>query len=76
VFPRSAKEVALTPEIRALLQIEDEALTPADLIRAILRAPVELLYLGGIGTYVKAPAETNAEAGDKANDAVRIDATE
>ena len=76
VFARSAKEVALTPEIRALLQIEDETLTPADLIRAILKAPVELLYLGGIGTYVKAPVETNAEAGDKANDAVRIDATE
>jgi len=76
VFARSAKQVTLTPEIRALLQIEDEALTPADLIRAILRAPVELLYLGGIGTYVKAPAETHAEAGDKANDAVRIDATE
>jgi glutamate dehydrogenase len=76
VFPRSAKEIALTPEIKARLEIEADALSPAELIRAILKSPVELLYLGGIGTYVKAPWETHAEAGDKANDLVRVDATE
>jgi glutamate dehydrogenase len=76
IFPRSAKSVALTPEVRALLEIEDEALAPAELIRAILKAPVELLYFGGIGCYVKAPTETNAEVMDKANDAVRVDGPE
>jgi len=76
VFPRTAKEIALAPEIAALLEIEAAALSPAELIRAILKSPVELLYLGGIGTYVKAPSETHAEAGDKANDLVRVDATE
>ncbi len=76
VFPRAAKEIALTPEIKALLEIDADTLSPAELIRAILKSPVELLYLGGIGTYVKAPFETHAEAGDKANDLVRVDATE
>jgi glutamate dehydrogenase len=76
VFPRTAKSIPLSDEIRAALGVEDEALAPVELIRAILKAEVELLYLGGIGTYVKAASESNAEAGDKANDAVRIDATD
>jgi glutamate dehydrogenase len=76
VFPRTAKSVPLSLQVRAALGVEDEALAPAELIRAILKAEVELLYLGGIGTYVKAASESNAEAGDKANDAVRVDATE
>ncbi|WP_216839396.1 NAD-glutamate dehydrogenase domain-containing protein, partial [Caulobacter sp. S45] len=76
VFARTAKSIPLSPEVRAMLGVEDEALPPAELIRAILKAEVELLYLGGIGTYVKAASESNAEAGDKANDAVRVDATE
>jgi glutamate dehydrogenase len=76
VFPRTAKEIALTPQIKALLELDADALSPAELIRAILKSPVELLYLGGIGTYVKASSETHAEAGDKANDLVRVDATE
>jgi glutamate dehydrogenase len=76
IISRTAKSAELSPEIRALLGVEDEEMAPTDLIRAILRAPVELLYLGGIGTYVKAPAESHADAGDKANDAVRIDATD
>jgi glutamate dehydrogenase len=76
VFPRSAKSVSLTPEIRTLLQIEDEQIPIADLVRAILKAPVELLYLGGIGNYVKSPAESHADVGDKASDAVRIDGPE
>jgi len=76
IIPRSAKVAELSPEVRALLAVEDAEMAPTDLIKAILRAPVELLYLGGIGTYVKAAAESHADAGDKANDAVRIDATE
>jgi len=76
VFPRSAKSIQLTPQIKALLDISDDALDPVSLIRAILKAPAELLYLGGIGTYVKAPAETDVQVGDKANDAVRINADE
>jgi glutamate dehydrogenase len=76
VFPRSAKSIDLSPEVRALLDVADEALAPADLIRAVLKAPAELLYLGGVGTYVKAPAESHADVSDKSNDAVRVDATE
>ena len=74
VFSRSAKSIELSPEIRAALDIEETALDPASLMKAILRAPAELLYLGGIGTYVKAPNETDLQVGDKANDAIRVDA--
>jgi glutamate dehydrogenase len=73
VFSRQLKSVPLSPEVRALLDVKDEALPPNDLIRAILKARCELLYLGGIGTYVKAARETHAEAGDKASDPVRVD---
>jgi glutamate dehydrogenase len=59
--------------MRKLLGVEADTLTPADLIKAALKAPVDLLWLGGIGTYVKASDETNAEVGDRANDALRID---
>jgi glutamate dehydrogenase len=76
VFPRSAKSIALTPEVRAALGAEAETLAPNDLIRAVLRAPVDLLWNGGIGTYVKARDERHADVGDKTNDAVRIDAEE
>jgi glutamate dehydrogenase len=76
VFTRAAKTIPLTPEIRALLEISDSELAPADLIRAILKADAELLYLGGIGTYVKASSESHVDVGDKANDAVRVDAGE
>jgi glutamate dehydrogenase len=72
VFPRTAKQVAVTPQVKALLDLKVDALTPAELIVAILRARVELLYLGGIGTYVKASAETQLQVGDKANDLIRI----
>jgi glutamate dehydrogenase len=53
VFPRSAKSIALSPEVRKVLDVKAEALTPGELISAILKAPVDLLYNGGIGTYVK-----------------------
>src|SRR5690606_27142174 len=78
VFERSAKTIAITPEMRAALGLADTVtkLTPNELIRAILLAPVDLLWNGGIGTYVKASTESHADAGDKANDAVRGDASQ
>jgi len=72
VHPRSAKHIAISPEVRAALAIDAERLTPAELIRAILLAPVDLLWNGGIGTYVKAANQNNAEVGDRANDAIRV----
>ncbi|MDE2488500.1 MAG: NAD-glutamate dehydrogenase, partial [Alphaproteobacteria bacterium] len=72
VFSRGLKQVPISPEVKAALEVSADTLSPAELITAILKAPVELLYLGGIGTYVKARAEANADVGDKANDAVRV----
>ncbi|MGH3034327.1 MAG: NAD-glutamate dehydrogenase [Gaiellaceae bacterium] len=74
VFARAAKSIPLSPEVRERLGVEDEALTPNELIRALLRAPVDLLWNGGIGTFVKASDELHSEVGDKANDALRVDA--
>jgi glutamate dehydrogenase len=76
VYPRSAKSIAITPEVKAALAISAEALTPTELVNAILKAPVDLLYNGGIGTYVKAKSETHAQVGDRANDALRVDGRE
>ncbi|MBN9487322.1 MAG: NAD-glutamate dehydrogenase [Alphaproteobacteria bacterium] len=76
VYDRNAKSIALSDEARAVLGIEQTTMTPLDLMRAILKAPVDLLYFGGIGTYVKASAETNADAGDRTNDALRINAAD
>jgi glutamate dehydrogenase len=73
VYPRSAKSIAITPEVKAALAIAADALTPTELVNAILKAPVDLLYNGGIGTYVKARSETHAQVGDRANDALRVD---
>ncbi|TCS12453.1 NAD-glutamate dehydrogenase [Caulobacter sp. BK020] len=72
VFARSLKQIPLSPEVRALFEIKAETVTPAELLTAILKSKAELLYLGGIGTYVKARGESQAEAGDKANDAIRV----
>ncbi|MGF6597320.1 glutamate dehydrogenase [Paraburkholderia sp. GAS448] len=72
VFPRTAKTIPLSPAVQTALGINAAALAPNELIRAILMAPVDLLYNGGIGTYVKASHETHAQVGDKANDAVRV----
>ncbi|HWT21902.1 MAG TPA: NAD-glutamate dehydrogenase [Solirubrobacteraceae bacterium] len=74
VWPRSAKSIPLSPQARAALGVEAEQLPPNDVIRAILRAPVDLLWNGGIGTVVKASAETDADAMDRASDAIRVDA--
>ncbi|MFG1942089.1 NAD-glutamate dehydrogenase [Nonomuraea sp. NPDC048826] len=78
VFPRTAKSVQLTPQIRDALGLPGDvaSLPPNELISAILRAPVDLLWNGGIGTYVKAAAESHADVGDKANDPVRVDAAD
>jgi glutamate dehydrogenase len=78
VWPRSAKSVPVSAQARAALGLDPAvvALSPDDLISAILRAPVDLLWNGGIGTYVKASNETHADAGDRSNDAVRVNATE
>ncbi len=76
VYPRTLKSIPISPEVRRVLDISVESLTPVALIRAILKAPADLLWNGGIGTYVKAHTESHAEAGDRANDAVRIDGRE
>jgi glutamate dehydrogenase len=76
VFPRTAKSIPLSTEARALLGIEASAATPNEIIRATLKMPVDLLWNGGIGTYVKSSHESNAEVGDRTNDAVRINGVE
>ena len=76
VFPRSAKSIMLSPQARALLGLEGASAAPVEVIRAILRLPVDLLWNGGIGTYVKATQESNAEVGDRANDVLRINGRE
>ncbi len=76
VWSRTAKTVPLSPEIRHVLRIEADELTPPELIRAILKAPTDLLWFGGIGTYVKARGESDTDVGDRANDAIRVDAGE
>ena len=73
VWPRSAKAVPLSAEVRQLLGIDAASATPVDVMRAILRIPVDLLWNGGIGTYVKAHDESHAEVRDRANDAIRAD---
>jgi glutamate dehydrogenase len=74
VWPRTAKSIPISPQMRAAVGLDDAVtkLSPAELIKAILQAPADLLWNGGIGTYVKAHTETSADVGDKANDAVRV----
>ncbi len=76
VFDRKAKSIKLTPEIKKALEIGAESVTPAELMKAILKAPVDLLFFGGIGNYFKAASESHAECGDRANDAIRVDGRE
>ena len=76
VFSRSAKSIALSAQARAVLGIDAKALSPNELINAILKAPVDLVYNGGIGTYVKASFETHAQVGDKGGDAFRVNGNE
>ena len=72
VFERRAKTLKLTPEIKKCFGIAKDQVTPNELIQAILTASVDLLWFGGIGTYVKAPDETHADTGDRANDGIRV----
>ncbi len=75
VHPRTAKSVPITPQVAAALGLPDGVtrMTPSELMKAVLAAPVDLLWNGGIGTYVKASTESDAQVGDKANDAIRVD---
>jgi glutamate dehydrogenase len=76
VWLRSAKRVELPREAQQLLGVSQQSMSPAELVRAILRMQVDLLWNGGIGTYVKARSESNADAGDRSNDAVRVNGAE
>ncbi len=76
VFPRTAKAIRITPPMQDVLGVTQGEMSPDELIRALLRAPADLLWNGGIGTYVKASHETHSDAHDRANDAVRVDAGE
>ncbi|WMT92342.1 NAD-glutamate dehydrogenase [Pelagibacterium sp. H642] len=74
VFSRAAKSIPLTPQMQAVLGLSAASATPAEIMSAILSADVDLLWFGGIGTYIRASTETDAQVGDKANDAIRIPA--
>ncbi|MGO2363598.1 MAG: NAD-glutamate dehydrogenase [Psychrobacter sp.] len=76
IFSRQDKTIAISPEIKSLFDISEDSLAPNDLISALLRAPVDLIWNGGIGTYVKSANETHADVGDRANDSLRIDGNE
>nr|WP_221885708.1 NAD-glutamate dehydrogenase [Variovorax sp. MHTC-1] len=76
IHARSAKSIPITREVKQVLDIKADALTPTELVNAILKAPVALIYNGGIGTYVKATSESHAQVGDRANDALRVNGRE
>jgi glutamate dehydrogenase len=78
VYPRTLKSIPISPEVRAVLGLKPDVtqLAPNDLLSAILKAPVDLLWNGGIGTYVKSSAETHADVGDRANNALRVNGVE
>ena len=78
VYSREHKAIPVSPQVRDALGINGEAteMSPPDLIKAILQAPVDLLFNGGIGTYIKAEAESDADVGDRANDPVRVNANQ
>ena len=76
IFERSAKSITVSSQMKQLFGIAKAKVTPNELLQAILRAQVELMWFGGIGTYIKSTHESDADAGDRANDAIRVDATE
>ncbi len=76
IFKRAAKSIDISPEMQQRFDIKEDKLTPTALLTAVLKAPVDLFWNGGIGTYVKASSETHADVGDKANDVLRVDAKE
>jgi glutamate dehydrogenase len=76
VFSRSAKSIKLTPEIKHVLNTKKDSMPPNELIKAMLKAPVDLIWNGGIGTFIKASQESHAEVGDRNSEAIRVDASE
>jgi len=76
LFPRSARVVPLAPNVRRRLGVDDEELSPDEVVQAILRAPVDLMWNGGIGTFVRASDESDAEVSDRGNDRVRVSASQ
>jgi len=76
VFPRTARHIELSPQVRAALDIEATSLSPEELMHRVLLAPVDLFYNGGIGTYIKSSAETHAQVKDRANDNIRVNGNE
>ncbi|MBV7314617.1 NAD-glutamate dehydrogenase [Shewanella sp. NIFS-20-20] len=76
IFLRSAKSINLSPEMKQMLDTKKSSMTPTELMKELLKSKVDLIWNGGIGTYVKASSETNAEVGDRANDALRINGNE
>ena len=76
IFNRNAKSIPLSSEMKKMLGVSKSSMTPNDLLKALLQMPVDLIWNGGIGTYVKATSETHAEVGDRANDAIRINGNE
>lgn len=76
VFARSDKTIAISPEMKAAFDIQEDSLPPTELISRLLKAPVDLIWNGGIGTYIKASDESHAQVGDRANDALRINGCE
>jgi glutamate dehydrogenase len=76
VFPRTEKSIALSPEAREALGIQAKEVDPTTLINAVLKAPVDLLWFGGIGTYIKASTQSQADVGDPSNDVLRADAAD
>ena len=76
IFSRTSKEIPLSPEVQTMLGISKDKATPTNVIKAILRSNVELLWNGGIGTYAKASTESHNDVGDRANDSVRVNADE
>ncbi len=76
IFPRSAKEITLSPEMQALIGTTAPKLSPDDVIKGLLKAEIDLLWFGGIGTFIKAHSQTSLDVGDRANDAVRINGSD
>ncbi len=76
VHARTLKEIPLTPEVKAMIGVAADRLSPQELIKALLKAEIDLLFFGGIGTFIKAAGQSNLEAGDRANDAVRVNGAE
>ncbi|MBI3675621.1 MAG: NAD-glutamate dehydrogenase [Proteobacteria bacterium] len=73
IFPRSAKEIAISPEVKTITGLTADKATPGELMKALLKADIDLLWFGGIGTFIKSSPQSNPDAGDRTNDAVRVD---